>query len=162
MKFQSLYRCFSVVALAASFVASASAADLLSDLKASEEGAGTVTVNQSAQITTLMQKKKSESANKTQITFAGYRVQVYMGNQQRTSKDEAESRESRIKAKYPDVKTYVTFASPFWKLRCGNFRTHADALVLAHKLKAAFPNISDDIFVVRDAEVIDTDVEQNQ
>ncbi len=138
---------------------SAFADDILSELKSKKEGQGEVTVNQSSEIRTLLDMKKAEWANKKQLTYSGYRVQVFMGNQQKKSKDDASLREASIRAKYPELETYLTFSSPFWKLKVGDFRTHADALIVANKLKNDFSKWEGDIYIVRDSEVFNPDFE---
>ncbi|MBQ0031118.1 MAG: SPOR domain-containing protein [Paludibacteraceae bacterium] len=134
-------------------------ANIFNDLKAPKDGQGKVSIEQDAKISQLLEKKKAAYANKKEITFSGYRVQVYMGNQQKKSKDDASARESGIKSKFPGVTTYLTFSAPFWRLRVGDFRTHAEAMVLANKLKAAYPSWEGDIYIVRDNEVVNTDAE---
>ena len=146
----------------ASLCCGATESNIQTELSATRAGEGKVQVVQEACVTSLMNKKKSEWENKTQLTFNGYRVQVYMGNRQRTSKTEAESRENRIKAKFPEYNTYISFSSPFWKLRVGDFRYHADALVFAQKLKSAFFDMSEDIYVVRDSETLNAELENEE
>lgn len=138
------------------FALVANADNIFTDLKTDKSGEGKVTISQSSEISNLLDKKKAEWANKKQLTFSGYRVQVYMGNQQKKSKDEASVREANIKARFPELKTYMTFSSPFWKLKVGNFRTHAEALKVANQLKNEF-KWGGDIYIVRDSEVYNPD-----
>lgn len=133
------------------------AENIFSDLKEKKDGQGEITVNQSSEIKNLLDKKKDAWANKKALTYSGYRVQVYMGNHQKQSKDDASIREASIKAKHPELSTYLTFSSPFWKLRVGDFRTHADALILANTLKEEFSKWEGDIYIVRDNEVFNSD-----
>ncbi|MBO7627319.1 MAG: hypothetical protein J6S93_07175, partial [Paludibacteraceae bacterium] len=46
-----------------------------------------------------------------------------------------------------------------WKLRVGDYRTHADALVMAKKLREDFPELSSEILIVKDDEVRDISLE---
>ena len=107
-----------------------------------------------------LKKKMQTKEIKKNIYISGYRIQVYMGNNQKKSKSEAFDREKKIKEKFPILSTYVSFTSPFWKLRIGDFRTHTDALVLAKNLKTEFPEISSDIYIVRDDDVRDLELEK--
>lgn len=150
-----------LIALFATCIASVYADNIFSDLKTPKEGQGEVVVSQPAAVGRLLDKKKEAWSNKKQLTFSGYRVQVYMGNHQKQSKDEASQREASIKSRYPELTTYLTFSSPFWRLRVGDFRTHADALILANKLKSEFFKWEGDIYIVRDNEVFNTDFEKN-
>ena len=121
---------------------------------------GKVTVTQDPKMSVLLDKKIAENEDKQYITFLGYRVQVYMGNNQKKSKDEALAREKKILDKYPELTSYLSFASPFWKLRVGDFRTHTDALVLCKQLLADFPEMSGEIYIVRDDETRDLTLEK--
>ena len=151
-----------LITLLAACLTSAFAENIFADLKTQKEGQGEVTISQSAAISKMLDKKKEAWSNKKQLTFSGYRVQIYMGNHQKQSKDEATQREASIKARYPELSTYLTFSSPFWRLRVGDFRTHADALILANKLKSEFYKWEGDIYIVRDNEVFNTDFEKNE
>ena len=134
--------------------------DIFRTLSQKEAGQGSVTIHQDSRINLLLNKKIAANDEKKFICFSGFRIQVYMENSQRESKAAAFEREKQIKEKFPELATYVTFISPFWRLRVGNFRTYSDALVLAKNLKNAFPGMSNDISVVRDDEVRDLELER--
>jgi hypothetical protein len=93
--------------------------------------------------------------------FTGYRIQVYMGNNQKKSKSEALKREEMIKEKYPDLPAYLSFVSPFWRLRIGDFRTHTEALVSMRELLTDFPELKGQVYVVKDDETRDLLLEEN-
>ena len=65
----------------------------------------------------------------TFLKVQGYRTQVFSGNNQRVSKDEAFRKEKEIKELFPEVPTYVTYNAPFWKLRVGDFRSHEELII---------------------------------
>jgi len=134
--------------------------DIFRTLSQKDGGQGNVTIRQDSRINLLLNKKIATNEGKKIIYFSGFRVLVYMENSQRESKATAFEREKMIKEKFPELPTYVSFTSPFWKLRIGNFRTYADALVQAKNLKNAFPAMSNDISVVRDDEVRDLELEK--
>ena len=60
----------------------------------------------------------------------------------------------------PDLPCYVSFSSPFWKLRVGDYRTYTDALVAANMIKKEFPEFSAEVLVVKDEETRDLTFEQ--
>lgn len=133
--------------------------DIFKDLAKTQPGYGTVKLQQNPKVNLLVNRKIKESESKKYITFSGYRIQVYMDNNQKKSKDEAYAREKKLKEKYEDLTTYISFSSPFWKLRVGDYRTHADALVMAKKLRTDFPELSSEILIVKDDEVRDITLE---
>lgn len=80
----------------------------------------------------------------------GYRVQVFSDNNQRTAKNEARSKSRTISSRFPQYKTYVSYTSPYWRLRVGDFRTKKEADAAADELRGAFPAYSKEIRVVHD------------
>ena len=74
----------------------------------------------------------------------GYRVQVY------ADKTEARQRERAIGNSFPQYGTYVSYASPFWRLRVGDFRSQYEAEKAAAEIKRQFPGYAKEVRVVRD------------
>ncbi len=134
--------------------------DIFETIVKKEAKQGTVVVHQDAKMNVLFDKKNVENEGKKYIYISGYRVQVYMENSQKRSKAGAFEREKHIREKFPELATYVSFTSPFWRLRVGDFRTHTDALVLLKNLKTEFPDMSADMSIVRDDEVRDIELEK--
>ena len=98
-------------------------------LQRSGLGKGEVVINQSAAIREMVGERMRGANVETtdSLTFLkvqGYRTQVFSGNNQRVSKDEAFRKEKEIKELFPEIPTYVTYNAPFWKLRVGDFRSH--------------------------------------
>ena len=94
---------------------------------------------------TEAEKPRTKSAKS-----AGYRVQVYADNNARTAKANARQRERAISGAFPSYATYVTYASPYWRLRVGDFRSQYDAEKAAAEIKRAFPSYAREVRVVRD------------
>ncbi len=84
------------------------------------------------------------------LKTTGYRVQAFSGNDPRHSKDEALSRERKIKEVFFDAATYLTYKSPKWSLRIGDFRTKEEAAVFMQQLKSTFPEFGREMYIVRD------------
>lgn len=82
--------------------------------------------------------------------IVGYRVQVYADNNQRVAKGEARERERAIGRRFPMMATYVAYASPYWRLRVGDFRTQVEAEKAAADIRKAFPGYAREVRVVRD------------
>lgn len=80
----------------------------------------------------------------------GYRVQVYADNNVRSAKVEARKRERALGQAFPDYGTYVSYASPYWRLRVGDFRSQYDAEKAAAEIRKAFPHYAREVRVVRD------------
>ncbi|MFY0602791.1 MAG: SPOR domain-containing protein [Flavobacteriaceae bacterium] len=52
----------------------------------------------------------------------GYRIQLYNGFE-----TEAKKTRAKFRIKYPDIKTYVIYKSPEWKIQIGNYKTKLEA-----------------------------------
>jgi hypothetical protein len=118
-----------------------------------ENGGGKVQVYQDDRLGNLMVEKtktNKENSNQDFILINGYRVQVYSSNSPKKSKNEAFKIESEIKTKHPEFATYVTFTSPFWKVRIGDCKNYQEAFNLSKVLKEDFPNMKTEIYIVKE------------
>lgn len=97
---------------------------------------------------TELQSSVTRPAPVTRVV--GYRVQVYADNNSRTAKGEARQRERALSSSFPLYATYVTYASPYWRLRVGDFRSQYEAEKAADEIRRAFPGYSKEVRVVRD------------
>ena len=59
-------------------------------------------------------------------------------------------KEGLIQQAFPELETYVTFTSPFWRLRVGDFRSYEEAGNALIQLKKEFPQMAREMRVVRD------------
>ena len=113
------------------------------------------TINQ-ASILSYRLNKAVEIADTTQDNavekqyISGYRIQVFSDNNSRTAKAEARYKANNISEKFPELRTYITYNAPFWRLRVGDFRTPEEANDIVIKLKEEFPKYSKEIRIVRD------------
>jgi hypothetical protein len=87
--------------------------------------------------------------NSTQ-KVAGYRVQVFSSNAQRTAKDEAFNIEQELKQLFPQYAVYVNYSSPFWKVRIGDFASYATAQEFRNELVGKFTAYKAETYVVKD------------
>ena len=124
-------------------------------LEAGGPGKGKVEIHQSEAIRGMVGKHlHGENVEKTDSTaylkIQGFRAQVFSGNNQRKSKDEAFRKEKEIKDYFPDVPTYVTYNAPFWRVRVGDFRTHEEAYRMQRQLMEAFPSYRKEMYIVKE------------
>jgi hypothetical protein len=77
--------------------------------------------------------------NQNRKSMEGYRIQIFFdsGN---NSKTKAQSIYEGFKAKYPDVRAYLSFKSPNYKVRVGDFRTRLDAQRFLNDIIDEYPN----------------------
>lgn len=118
-------------------------------------GRGTVTVHQSPAIRQMigrpMDSDRIEDSNGQQFLLsAGYRIQIFSGNNQRSSKEEAFGKEQQIKNQFSDVPTYVSYTAPFWRLRVGDYLSYEEAFRMMQKLVGAFPSFRKEMFITKE------------
>lgn len=99
---------------------------------------------------TSEEEKEAPVIHRSKGKIVGFRVQVYADNNQRVAKGEARQRERAISRRFPAMMTYVAYASPYWRLRVGDFRTQAEAEKAANDIRRAFPSYAKEVRVVRD------------
>jgi hypothetical protein len=107
---------------------------------------GTVTIQQDKRIERIVANNTAAAGALTH----GYRVQVFSSNVQRTAKEEAFDIERRLREAFPEIGIYVSYSSPFWKVRIGNFQTAEQAREFTHELLALFPRLRSTTYTVRD------------
>ena len=118
-------------------------------------GEGRVAIHQSGELKQLVGTRiDSENVDvingKTFLVTMGYRIQMYSGNNQRTSKDEAHSLQEKIKELHTDIPTYVIYNAPFWKLHIGDYRSFEEASFMLRELRNAFPQKKNEIYILED------------
>ena len=117
------------------------------NIMAQEEGV--VILHQDSIMESLLVKKEVTEKNNA-ITAVGYRVQVYSNNNARKAKFEAFELETKLLEKFPDVKCYVSYSAPFWKVRLGDFSNYAEAVVFAQRVKNELPKLANEIIVIKE------------
>lgn len=123
-------------------------------LQESRNGSGVVVVHQSDALRKMVgerfQGANVETADTVSyIKMQGFRIQIYSGNDQRKSKDEAFLKEREVKEMFPDLPTYVTYKAPFWNFRAGDFRTHEEARRIQRQLMDAFPDYKRQMYILK-------------
>ena len=114
---------------------------------------GKVTVVQDKALRERLKRKEAPSEDamtEEKAKVVGYRVQVYSDNNQRTGKSQAQSRQQKILEQFPDMKVYVIYTSPTWRVRVGDFKLMGEAEYVMHELKEAFPAYAREMMIVKD------------
>ena len=80
----------------------------------------------------------------------GYRVQVFDDNNVRTAQRDAQLCKKQIESHFPEFPVYVTFSSPYWRVKVGDFKTRGEAEAALGEIKYAFPAMAKSLRIVRD------------
>jgi hypothetical protein len=100
-------------------------------------GQGEIHIIQDDKIDLLVSKHVQLNQNRNGID--GFRIQIFFdsGN---NSKTKAQSVYEGFKARYPEIRAYLTFKSPNYKVRVGDFRTNLDAQRFLNEIIDQYPN----------------------
>ena len=65
----------------------------------------------------------------------GYRIQVYFGDNSRKGQAEARAAGLRFRNYFPTQRVYVSFVSPHWLCRVGDFQTNEEAREMLRQIR---------------------------
>lgn len=124
-----------------------------------EPGKGRVRILQDDELAARLGKPSNDALYEGSgaVVIDGWRIQVFAGNNQRSSKEEAFRKEADVKSAFPELATYVQYTAPFWRLRVGNFQTIRDANDMLNRLKRAFPSYGREMSIVKEKIVVERD-----
>lgn len=142
-------------ALSAQTTDRSTASSIFDDLQSPGAGKGEVVIHQPAALRDMVGVRlHGENVEKTDSTtylkIQGFRTQVFSGNNQRKSKEEAFKKEKEIRELFPEIPTYVKYNAPFWSLRVGDFRSHEEAFHMQRQLMNAFPTYAKEMYIVKE------------
>ncbi|MCC8112961.1 MAG: SPOR domain-containing protein [Bacteroidales bacterium] len=120
-------------------------------VEAINQADGTIYIYQPQALDAIVSRDSAEDPDEESATakLTGYRVQVFSDNNMRTAKANAEHRK-RLIEQQTEYRAYMTFDSPYWRVRVGDFRTQSEADAAMRELKAMFPTMADDFRLVRE------------
>ncbi len=131
--------------------------EILDELNTINPGQGRVTVFEDKAIQDVLGRSMApprtvySTADGVQfVKMRGYKIQAFSGNNQRTSKNEAYYKQGLLNTSFPGQETVVTFDSPFWRLRVGNFKTREEANAMLSDMRKTFPAFGREMYIVID------------
>ncbi|WP_183566981.1 SPOR domain-containing protein [Mucilaginibacter sp. SP1R1] len=101
---------------------------------------GKVEVIKDPLVDTLIAKRfelNNASGVSTAFSSNGYRVQIFSGSNRKA----AYSAQAKLQDQYPDLRTYIIYNEPNFKVRAGDFRTRLEAQKLMQELQSSFPSL---------------------
>lgn len=118
----------------------------LAKLVSAQDTASTVIIHKDPRIDLLI-KKQAEvnlaSKKASGYTTRGFRVMVI----NTTNREEAIAAKTKIYTNYPELKAYLIYKAPYYKLKAGNFKSRDEAEKYQKYLSALFPN---GVFIISD------------
>ena len=116
----------------------------------------TVVVHKDPRIDMLIKKKAAinkATKKNTARTMRGYRLLVINTN----NRNDAIAAKTRVYTYYPELKAYLQYQTPYYKLKAGNFQTREEAEKYRKRMATMFPK---GIFIVND--IIEVKPENNR
>jgi len=118
-----------------------------------------VVIHKDARVDLLVKKQaeiNEETTRNARRVAKGFRLLVVNTNK----REEAISAKAKLYQYFPELKSYLLYQSPYFKLKAGNFKERKDAESYQKKLNPFFPSgvfIMNDVIEVKpDKEVDDT------
>lgn len=102
----------------------------------SKEYGGAITITQDPKIAALIEKHTR--MNRADNKIPGWRIQIY-NSSGKEARDEANEFRNKFLAKYPEMRAYVVYQPPYFKIRVGDFLTKQDAFRLYKDVLKEFP-----------------------
>lgn len=141
---------------------------IIDELNQSKKGEGSVNVYQDNSITKVISTQQSSqqtttdnSSNTVSNTNTstsevkkpnsarGFRIQVFSGNDQKKSRNEANHRRNLVKSQFPQLNVSISYSAPVWTVTAGGYSNRADAEKALQELRAAFPAFGREMYIVR-------------
>lgn len=98
---------------------------------------GKVEVIKDPQIDSLIARRAALIRSSKKSGASGFRVQIFSSTDRKT----AYAEQSKFKALYPAIRSYISYAEPYYKLRVGDFRTRLEAEKLINKLRPSYEGL---------------------
>jgi hypothetical protein len=103
-----------------------------------QDSTSTVIVHKDPRVELLMKKQADANAaykKATARSARGFRLLVVNTNK----RDEAIAAKTRVLTNFPELKAYLLYQTPYFKLKAGNFRTREEAQQYQKHLNRFFP-----------------------
>ena len=118
----------------------------LSGQAMAQTDSNTVVVNKDSRIDLLVRKQmeiNEETTRETRRNIPGYRIQVVNS----ADRNAVYAAKTKVYQQFPELKLYLMYQSPNYKLKAGNFRTQDEAEEYSKQLSKLFPS---GVYVIRD------------
>ena len=122
-----------------------------------QRDSGQVIVHKDPRLALLVRKQaqiNEETTRDSRRTMPGFRIQIVNS----TDRNNALSAKTRVYQLYPELKAYLQYQSPYYRLKVGNFKTRQEA---GEYLKSLTRDFSNNIFILRDTIEVKPEIESN-
>lgn len=130
---------------------------LLSGSVIAQTDTGSVRVDKDPRIDLLIQKQiaiNEETTRDSRRNMPGFRIQIINS----PDRNKVFAAKTRIYQEFPDLKPYLMYQAPNYKLKVGNFRTQEEAEGFQRQLARLFPS---GLYIIRDTIEVKPDQNPN-
>ncbi|MBO5728351.1 MAG: SPOR domain-containing protein [Paludibacteraceae bacterium] len=110
------------------------------------ETGAVINVYQDSTILAMIGKRSVSEAEEVK----GFRIQIFSSNKGASARERAFEIKDILVSKHPNLadEIYISYTSPFWKVRIGNCETNAKAQELRRWIIAEFPEFTTETYIV--------------
>ena len=83
------------------------------------------------------------------VKVSVYRIQLFSSNNT-NAKAQAEALSEEFADVFPTLPAMVSYVSPFWRLRIGEFRTYEEANAMLPIIQSKFPDMERGMLIIRE------------
>lgn len=109
---------------------------------------GLVEIEQPAELARRV-ARDGEGGVQNSVKVPVYRIQLFSSNHS-NAKAQAEKLAQEVRTQFPDLDAAVSYVSPFWRLRVGEYRTYEEANAMQHLIKNKFPDFERGMLIIRE------------
>jgi hypothetical protein len=95
---------------------------------------GKVEVVKDPRIDTFAARRADLNKSNSETSINGFRVQIFTGE----NRKDAYNAQAKLLEQFPNIRTYIIYNEPNFKVRAGDFRTRLEAEKLEEDLKKLF------------------------
>lgn len=109
---------------------------VIQSLHSADTTKGKIQLRGDARINELV--KRHAAASEAAAGIDGWRIQIY-NSSGRVARDEANDERTRFLNKYPELKAYLIYQPPYFKIRVGDYRSKQEAYKMYKQIVKQFP-----------------------
>ena len=109
---------------------------------------GAIRIEQPAELSRRV-ARVGDDVEQNMVKVPIYRIQLFSSNNT-TAKAQAESLAKEFVAAFPDIPSMVSYVSPFWRLRVGEFRTYEEANAMLPIIQNKFSDMQRGMLIIRE------------
>jgi hypothetical protein len=110
----------------------------LSNASFAQQDRGKVQVDKDPRVDSLVEGYiVGGKANPQSTSSDGFRVLIFSGS----SRNEAYNMQAKFQEKYPDVRTYIAYREPDFRVKVGDYRSRLEAEKMVQELRRSFAGL---------------------